>query len=71
MFVLPGISAILPNSWGDSIDPYLPLSAGRGHRRRSTRIRAALSAWAGFLLFCGYAAGTLIVSAVLLVIRDA
>ena len=28
MFVLPGITAILPNSWGDSIDPYLPLSAG-------------------------------------------
>jgi hypothetical protein len=24
MFVLPGITAILPNSWGDSIDPYLP-----------------------------------------------
>ena len=28
MFVLPGITAILPHSWGDSIDPYLPLSAG-------------------------------------------
>jgi hypothetical protein len=70
MFVLPGISAILPNSWGDSIDPYLPLSAGAdivGILPDPT----ALSAWGGFLLFCAYAAGTLIVSAVLLVTRDA
>jgi ABC-2 type transport system permease protein len=70
MFVLPGITAILPNSWGDSIDPYLPLSAG-------TDILAihpdpnALSAWTGFLLFLGYALATLAVSAVLLVRRDA
>jgi hypothetical protein len=28
MFVLPGITAILPHSWGDSIDPHSPLSAG-------------------------------------------
>jgi hypothetical protein len=70
MFVLPGITAILPNSWGDSIDPYLPLSAG-------TDILAihpdpsALSAWPGFLLFLGYAAATLAASAFLLVRRDA
>jgi ABC-2 type transport system permease protein len=70
MFVLPGITAILPNSWGDSIDPYLPLSAG-------TDILAihpdpqALAAWTGFLLFLGYAAVALIASAVLLLRRDA
>ncbi|MDX6628390.1 MAG: type transport system permease protein [Gaiellales bacterium] len=70
MFVLPGITAILPNSWGDSIDPYLPLSAG-------TDILAihpdptALAAWTGFLLFLGYALAALAVSAVLLVRRDA
>jgi ABC-2 type transport system permease protein len=70
MFVLPGITAILPNSWGDSIDPYLPLSAG-------TDILAihpdatALAPWTGFLLFLGYAAATLAVSAVLLLRRDA
>ncbi len=28
LFVLPGIAAILPHSWGDSINPYLPSSAG-------------------------------------------
>jgi ABC-2 type transport system permease protein len=70
MFVLPGITAILPNSWGDSIDPYLPLSAG-------TDILSihpdptALAPWTGFLLFLGYAAAALALSAVLLVRRDA
>jgi ABC-2 type transport system permease protein len=69
MFVVPGITAILPNSWGDSIDPYLPLSAG-------TDIMAihqdanALGAWTGFLLFLGYALVALVLSAVLLVRRD-
>ena len=70
MFVLPGISAILPNSWGDRLDPYLPLNAGAdiiGNQPDPT----ALSAWGGFLLFCGYAAATLAISAVLLVHRDA
>ena len=70
MFVLPGITAILPNSWGDSIDPYLPLSAGTDiisiHPDPS-----ALSAWPGFLLFLAYALITLALSAVLLVRRDA
>ena len=74
MFVVPGITAILPNSWGDKIDPYLPLSAG-------TDILAihpdptALGAWTGFLLFLGYALAALAISAVeravLLVRRDA
>jgi ABC-2 type transport system permease protein len=70
MFVLPGISAILPNSWGDSIDPYLPLSAGTdivGTMHDATQ----LSAWGGFTLFVGYAALALATSAVLLVRRDA
>ncbi|MDX6562244.1 MAG: type transport system permease protein [Gaiellales bacterium] len=70
MFVLPGITAILPHSWGDGIDPYLPLSAG-------TDILAihpdptALAAWTGFLLYLGYALAALAVSAVLLLRRDA
>jgi hypothetical protein len=70
MFVLPGISAILPNSWGNSLDPYLPLNAGSdiiGTQPDPT----ALSAWGGFGLFCAYAAIALAISAVLLVRRDA
>jgi hypothetical protein len=70
MFVLPGITAILPHSWGDSIDPYLPLSAG-------TDILSihpdptALAAWTGLALFVGYALAALALSAFLLVRRDA
>jgi ABC-2 type transport system permease protein len=70
MFVLPGLSAILPNSWGNSIDPYLPLNAGSdivGIRPDPTQ----LSAWGGFGLFCLYAVIALAISAVLLVRRDA
>jgi hypothetical protein len=70
MFVLPGISAILPNSWGDTIDPYLPLSAGTSilsiHQDPSS-----LAPWTGFLLFCGYALAAMAISAWLLVRRDA
>jgi hypothetical protein len=69
MFVLPGITAILPNSWGDRVDPYLPLSAGTDilaiHPDAS-----ALSAWTGFALFLGYALAALAASAVLLLRRD-
>jgi ABC-2 type transport system permease protein len=70
MFVLPGITAILPNSWGDGINPYLPLNAGTA----IIRIRpdsAALAPWNGFALYIGYAAVALALSAYLLVRRDA
>jgi ABC-2 type transport system permease protein len=70
MFVLPGITAILPNSWGDSIDPYLPLSAGTDILTIHPD-PASLAAWTGFLLFLGYALGALALSAVLLLRRDA
>jgi ABC-type transport system involved in multi-copper enzyme maturation permease subunit len=70
MFVLPGVTAILPASWGNAIDPYLPLSAGTGilatHQDPS-----ALAPWTGFALFCGYVAATLALAAWLLVRRDA
>jgi ABC-2 type transport system permease protein len=70
LFVLPGITAILPNSWGDSIDPYLPSSAGTSLLTIHPDPRA-LAAWPGFLLFCAYVAAAVAVSAWLLVRRDA
>jgi ABC-2 type transport system permease protein len=70
MFVLPGITAILPNSWGDRVDPYLPLSAGTDILTVHPD-PASLSAWTGFLLYLGYAAVALVLSAALLVSRDA
>ena len=70
MFVLPGISAILPNSWGDSINPYLPLTAGTTILSRHPD-PGSLSPWAGLALYAGYAAAALAISAFLLVRRDA
>jgi ABC-2 type transport system permease protein len=70
MFVLPGITAILPNSWGDKVDPYLPLSAGTDILTVHPD-PASLAAWTGFALYLGYAAVVLLASAVLLLRRDA
>jgi hypothetical protein len=70
MFVLPGITAILPNSWGDSIDPYLPLSAGTAILAIHPD-SASLAPWTGLLLFLGYAAAAIAIAAFLLVRRDA
>ena len=70
MFVLPGITAILPNSWGDSISPYLPLNAGYVHHRAPRR-PAHADRLARLPALCGYALAALAASAILLVRRDA
>jgi ABC-2 type transport system permease protein len=70
MFVLPGITAILPNSWGDSINPYLPLSAGTAILSLHPD-SGSLAPWTGLLLFFGYAAAAMLIAACLLVRRDA
>ncbi|MGH3382911.1 MAG: ABC transporter permease subunit [Actinoallomurus sp.] len=69
MFVLPGVAAILPHSWGDAIDPYLPSSAG-GQIMAWHPDPSGLAPWTGFGLFLGYTVVTLAVAAVLLVRRD-
>jgi ABC-2 type transport system permease protein len=70
LFVLPGIADILPNSWGDSISPYLPSSAGEAIMAIHPD-PTALAPWTGFGLFCLYTALALAAAAVLLVRRDA
>jgi ABC-type transport system involved in multi-copper enzyme maturation permease subunit len=70
MFVLPGLNALLPSSWSNAIDPYLPLSAGSA----IMAIRpdsSLLSPWAGFAVFCGYTVALGALAAYLLVRRDA
>jgi ABC-type transport system involved in multi-copper enzyme maturation permease subunit len=71
LFVLPGISAILPSSTNDAISPYLPLNAGTTIASHSFDNSHHLSPWGGFALFCGYAAVALIAAAVTLRRRDA
>jgi ABC-2 type transport system permease protein len=69
MFVLPGLSALLPASWGDAIDPYLPLSAGSAVM--DVPGGGSLGPWPSLALFAGYTALVLAAAAVLLLRRDA
>ena len=71
LFVLPGISAILPSSTNDAISPYLPLNAGTAIASHTFDNSHHLSPWGGFALFCGYAAIAVIAAAISLRRRDA
>lgn len=68
-FVIPPLMNVLPTSWNNAVSPYLPGNAGRA----ILSIRPdpqSLAPWTGFAVFCGYAALSLAVAAVLLVRRD-
>ena len=71
LFVLPGITAILPSSVADSISPYLPLNAGTTVASVTFDNSHHLSSWGGFAVFAGYAALAVILAAVGLRRRDA
>jgi hypothetical protein len=71
LFVLPGISAILPSSVNDSISPYLPLNAGTTVASHTFDSSHHLAVWSGFALFCGYAAAAIIGAALTIMRRDA
>jgi hypothetical protein len=71
LFVLPGIVAILPSSIGDKVMPYLPLNAGTAVATSTFDSPHHLAPWAGFALFCGYAAVAMAAAAVGLMRRDA
>lgn len=71
LFVLPGITAILPSSVADSITPYLPLNAGTTVASVKFDNSHHLSSWGGFALFVGYAAVAVILAAIGLRRRDA
>ena len=70
LFVLPIIIHFLPTSFSDTVDKYLPSSAGQA----ITHVRAdptSLSPWTGFGVLCCYAAAALIGAAIALRRRDA
>ena len=71
LFVLPGITAILPASVADSISPYLPLNAGTTVASITFDNPHHLSPWGGFAVFCGYTALAVAAAAVALLRRDA
>src|SRR6202035_3376455 len=70
IFVLPGVVLALPSSWSNAISKYLPSNAGEAIFR-TIRDRSTLSPWAGFGLFCAYAAVALIAAGVVIKRRDA
>ena len=55
LFVLPGITALLPATTGDAINPYLPLNAGFTVTTSTFEGPHHLSTWGGFAVFCAYA----------------
>jgi ABC-type transport system involved in multi-copper enzyme maturation permease subunit len=70
LFVLPGITALLPASTGDAITPYLPLNAGTTVAT-STFDGNHLSTWGGFAVFCAYTVAVIAAAAVRLARSDA
>jgi ABC-type transport system involved in multi-copper enzyme maturation permease subunit len=70
LFVPTLLTALLPSSWQDTIGPYLPMNAG--DTIYTVRPEAhMLSPWAGFGVFCLYAAAALAAGFVLIGRRDA
>jgi ABC-type transport system involved in multi-copper enzyme maturation permease subunit len=70
LFVLPGIVSALPRATRDVINQYLPSNAGV--QIFAIRIDPhTLQPWAGFGVFCIYAAVAIVAAAILLQRRDA
>jgi ABC-2 type transport system permease protein len=69
VFVLPPIIGLFPTSFANSVDPYLPSNAG-GALWTINPDANTLAPWAGFAVFCAYAAIALAVGAILMVRRD-
>jgi ABC-type transport system involved in multi-copper enzyme maturation permease subunit len=74
IFVLPVIASLLPSSM-NSIQRFLPSNAGQAlidnGAHHGTSTVAQLSPWAGFGVFCLYAAAALVIAGSTLVRRDA
>jgi len=69
MFVIPPLLDVLPASWDNAVNPYLPSSAGSDTYALTTS-GGSLSPWAGFGLFVGYTAAALALAGALLLRRD-
>jgi ABC-2 type transport system permease protein len=71
LFVLPIFSAAaLPQSWQNTINPYLPLNAG-GDIFKARLDSGDLGPWSGLGVFCIYVAVALAVGCVVITRRDA
>jgi ABC-2 type transport system permease protein len=70
LFVPPILTGLLPHSWQNTINPYVPLESGSqifsAHHNAD-----ALGAWVGFGVFCLYTAVALTAGFVVITRRDA
>jgi hypothetical protein len=64
------LTALLPSSWQDTIGPYLPMNAGDAIYIARPEAHM-LQPWAGFGVFCLYAAAALAAGFILIGRRDA
>ncbi len=71
LFVLPGITALLPASTGDVVNPYLPLNAGFTVATSTFEDPHHLSTWGGLAVFCAYTAIIVAAGAIRLARTDA
>jgi ABC-2 type transport system permease protein len=69
VFILPPIVGLLPSSVSDSVDKYLPSNAG-GALWTINPDPHTLGPWAGFAVFCAYAAIAIGIAAILVRRRD-
>jgi ABC-2 type transport system permease protein len=70
LLVVPGLAQLLPTSWQPHVLPYLPSNAGASVFQLHPD-PGMLGTWAGFGVFCAWAAAALLLGAFLLRRRDA
>jgi ABC-2 type transport system permease protein len=71
LFVPPLLLDLLPQSWKNTVGPYIPMQAGDQIYIASHREAVALGPWTGFGVFCCYAAVALAAGYLLTHRRDA
>jgi hypothetical protein len=71
LFVLPIIADVLPSSFSEDVNRFLPQQIGTVMMTAHYHGSDTFGPWTGFLLLCGYAAASLVLAGVLLVGRDA
>jgi ABC-type transport system involved in multi-copper enzyme maturation permease subunit len=70
LLVLPSLARVLPSSWGNHINPYLPSNAGQQILTWQTA-PGTLAPWTGYAVFLIYVAVAFVGAAVLVKRRDA
>jgi ABC-2 type transport system permease protein len=71
LFILPIVADVLPSSFADDVDRFLPADIGTRMMSANYHGADSFGPWLSFALLCGYAVAVLVAGGVLLVRRDA